>query len=126
MIKGAFLLMSLRHTIILGSARALSLIEKAIVPHDGFVTGPPHRAHQQFLDVSLQSSVGRKPDRILCPSLFQFLTDLRLSIRRIGREHYFLAQRRRALPEPHRDDEPWSGSWAAPPLFFCLHSTCIT
>src|ERR1035437_5441677 len=31
------------------------LIEKALVPHDGFVTGPPHRARQQFLDVSLQT-----------------------------------------------------------------------
>lgn len=54
------------------------LIEKALVPHDGLVTGPSHRARQQFLDVSLQTSVGRKPDRILYPSLFQFLVDLRL------------------------------------------------
>src|ERR1039458_3978405 len=27
------------------------LIEKALVPHDWFVAGPPHRARQQFLDV---------------------------------------------------------------------------
>src|SRR2546427_10911977 len=31
------------------------LVEKALVPHDGFVTGLPHRARQQFLDVSLQT-----------------------------------------------------------------------
>src|ERR1017187_9613361 len=92
MIKGAFFLRSFRHTIILGPARALGLMEKAIVPHDGFVTGPPHRARQQFIDVSLQTSVGRKPDRILHPALFQFLVDLRLGEGGIGPKHYFLAE----------------------------------
>src|SRR5580704_4428943 len=68
------------------------LIEKALVPHDGLVTGPPHRARQQFLDVSLQTSVGRKPDRILYPSLFQFLVDLRLSEGSIGTKQHLPAQ----------------------------------
>src|ERR1700730_9820515 len=39
------------------------LIEKALVPHDGFVTGPPHRARQQFLDVAHHAVVRRNPNR---------------------------------------------------------------
>jgi hypothetical protein len=64
------------------------------------VTGPPHRARQQFRDVSLQTSVGRKPDRILYPSLFQFLVDLRLGEGSIGTKHHLPAQFLFALSLP--------------------------
>src|ERR1039458_1927718 len=32
------------------------LVEKALVPHDGFVTGPPHRARQQFFNIASRLS----------------------------------------------------------------------
>jgi hypothetical protein len=73
------------------------LIEKAFVPHDGFVARLPHRARQQFLDVALQVVIRRKPNRVLHPALFQRFIDLRFGKRSIRPKHYFLTHALLAL-----------------------------
>src|SRR6266851_3289600 len=68
------------------------LIEKAFVPHDGFVTGPSYRARQYFLDVSQQAAVRGKPNRMFHSPFFQRFVDLRFGKRGIGSKHHFLPQ----------------------------------
>jgi hypothetical protein len=68
-----------------------SLIEKALVPRDGFVAGPTHRARQQFLNVPQQVVVRRKPNRIFHSPLLQRFVDLRFRKRGIGSKRHFLA-----------------------------------
>src|ERR1035437_7145241 len=41
------------------------LIEKALVPDHGFMTGPSYRPRQQLVDVPLQIAVGRDADGVL-------------------------------------------------------------
>ena len=51
----------------------------------------PHGPRQQLRDVSLQTVIGRQPDRILHAPLFQRLVDLRLGEGGLRRKRYFLA-----------------------------------
>jgi hypothetical protein len=68
------------------------LVEKALVPHDGFVTGPPRWTRQEFRDVALQTVVRRNPNRIFHAPFFQRFVDLRFGKRGIGSKHHFLTQ----------------------------------
>src|SRR5664280_376165 len=68
------------------------LVEKALVPHDGFMAGPPHRKREQLRDVSLQFVVGGYADGIPHASLLQSLVNLRLGKGSIGAKHHFLTQ----------------------------------
>lgn len=66
------------------------LIEKALVPQDGLVAGPPRRARQQFLDVPQQVVVRGRPNRIFHPALLQRFVDLWFGKCGIGPKHSFL------------------------------------
>src|SRR5450756_1555905 len=65
------------------------LVEKALVPHDGFVTRPPHRAREQFLDVPQQVVVRGKPNRVFHPALFQRFVDLRAEFVLLSKPHEY-------------------------------------
>jgi hypothetical protein len=84
------------------------LVKKALVPHDGFVTGPPHGARQQFLDVRGRLSFAGSRIAYFTPRFFQRLVDLRLGKRGIGPKNNFLTHtlltfdlgKKQLLPSP--------------------------
>jgi hypothetical protein len=71
---------------------ACRLVEKAFVPHDGFVTGTPNRARQQFRHIPFQVLISRDADDVLHAPAFQRLVNLWLGEGGIGAKHHFLAQ----------------------------------
>src|ERR1022692_4864330 len=68
------------------------LVEKALVPDHGFMTGPSYRPRQQLVDVPLQIAVGRDADGVLRAPLLQRFVDLRLGEGRVGPKHHLFAQ----------------------------------
>src|SRR5208282_2553282 len=68
------------------------LIEKALVPHHGFVARSSYGPRQQLRDVALQAVIRGNPNRILHTSLLQSIVNLRLGKGSIGAKHHFLAE----------------------------------
>jgi len=73
-----------------GGLPTLGLVQKPLVLHQGFETGPSHRTFQQLLDVPLQGFVGRYPDGILHTPLLQCFVNLRFGKGRVSPKRNFL------------------------------------